>query len=123
VGELKGGRAVISGKIDYLRGLNENVIMGRLIPAGTKGVLPPGEDPRGVIEHPELEQLDSEYSPKYLIEPDFIKDQTECRAEVAGRYSSSVRRTSPGARGWPGFRVWRVPHTACLPRVGVVAYM
>ncbi|MDQ1285542.1 MAG: DNA-directed polymerase subunit beta, partial [Thermodesulfobacteriota bacterium] len=27
--------ASLSGKIDYLRGLKENVIMGRLIPAGT----------------------------------------------------------------------------------------
>ena len=27
--------AAIRGKIDYLRGLKENVIMGRLIPAGT----------------------------------------------------------------------------------------
>jgi DNA-directed RNA polymerase subunit beta' len=27
--------AAISGKIDYLLGLKENVIMGRLIPAGT----------------------------------------------------------------------------------------
>jgi DNA-directed RNA polymerase subunit beta' len=27
--------ASISGKIDHLRGLNENVTMGRLIPAGT----------------------------------------------------------------------------------------
>ena len=27
--------AALSGKIDYLRGLKENVIMGRLIPAGT----------------------------------------------------------------------------------------
>ena len=27
--------ASISGKIDFLRGLKENVIMGRLIPAGT----------------------------------------------------------------------------------------
>jgi len=25
----------MSGKVDYLRGLKENVIMGRLIPAGT----------------------------------------------------------------------------------------
>ena len=31
--------AAICGKIDYLRGLKENVIMGRLIPAGTG--LPP----------------------------------------------------------------------------------
>ena len=28
-------QAALSGKIDYLRGLKENVIMGRLIPAGT----------------------------------------------------------------------------------------
>ncbi len=27
--------AAIAGKVDYLRGLKENVIMGRLIPAGT----------------------------------------------------------------------------------------
>jgi hypothetical protein len=27
--------AAISGNVDYLRGLKENVIMGRLIPAGT----------------------------------------------------------------------------------------
>jgi DNA-directed RNA polymerase subunit beta' len=27
--------AAVSGKVDYLRGLKENVIMGRLIPAGT----------------------------------------------------------------------------------------
>jgi DNA-directed RNA polymerase subunit beta' len=27
--------AAISGKVDYLRGLKENVIMGRLVPAGT----------------------------------------------------------------------------------------
>jgi DNA-directed RNA polymerase subunit beta' len=29
------GRAARPGKVDYLRGLKENVIMGRLIPAGT----------------------------------------------------------------------------------------
>jgi DNA-directed RNA polymerase subunit beta' len=27
--------AAISGKVDHLRGLKENVLMGRLIPAGT----------------------------------------------------------------------------------------
>ena len=27
--------AAVAGKVDYLRGLKENVIMGRLIPAGT----------------------------------------------------------------------------------------
>ena len=28
-------KAVLSGEVDYLRGLKENVITGRLIPAGT----------------------------------------------------------------------------------------
>jgi len=27
--------ASVAGKIDYLKGLKENVIMGRLVPAGT----------------------------------------------------------------------------------------
>jgi len=27
--------AAINGRVDYLRGLKENVIMGRLVPAGT----------------------------------------------------------------------------------------
>ncbi len=38
--------ASISGKVDYLRGLKENVTMGRLIPAGTGfEYLPDGADP------------------------------------------------------------------------------
>jgi DNA-directed RNA polymerase subunit beta' len=50
--------AAINGKIDYLRGLKENVIMGRLIPAGTgmtyyRRVKIAGED---VIEEPVQEQ-------------------------------------------------------------------
>ena len=41
--------AAINGKVDHLRGLKENVIMGRLIPAGTgldyyRGVRIAGED-------------------------------------------------------------------------------
>jgi len=41
--------AAINGRVDYLRGLKENVIMGRLIPAGTgmdyyRGVKIAGED-------------------------------------------------------------------------------
>jgi DNA-directed RNA polymerase subunit beta' len=41
--------AAINGKVDHLRGLKENVIMGRLIPAGTgmdyyRGVKIAGED-------------------------------------------------------------------------------
>src|SRR5690349_6185287 len=51
--------AAINGKVDYLRGLKENVIMGRLIPAGTgmeyyRGVKIAGEDV--VEEEPMPEQ-------------------------------------------------------------------
>ncbi len=50
--------AAINGKVDYLRGLKENVIMGRLVPAGTgmefyRNVKIAGED---VIEEPVQEQ-------------------------------------------------------------------
>ncbi len=50
--------AAINGKVDYLRGLKENVIMGRLIPAGTgmeyyRRVKIAGED---VLEEPLQEQ-------------------------------------------------------------------
>jgi DNA-directed RNA polymerase subunit beta' len=49
--------AAINGKVDYLRGLKENVIMGRLVPAGTgmeyyRGVKIAGED---IVEEPVVE--------------------------------------------------------------------
>jgi DNA-directed RNA polymerase subunit beta' len=49
--------AAINGKVDYLRGLKENVIMGRLVPAGTgmefyRRVKIAGED---VVEEPVIE--------------------------------------------------------------------
>jgi DNA-directed RNA polymerase subunit beta' len=49
--------AAINGKVDYLRGLKENVIMGRLVPAGTgmeyyRNVKIAGED---VVEEPVVE--------------------------------------------------------------------
>jgi DNA-directed RNA polymerase subunit beta' len=52
--------ASISGKIDYLRGLKENVIMGRLIPAGTgleyyRNVELISEEPEPVIEDVPME--------------------------------------------------------------------
>ncbi len=52
--------AAINGKVDYLRGLKENVIMGRLIPAGTgmeyyRGVKIAGEDV--VEEEPIAEEV------------------------------------------------------------------
>ena len=57
--------ASISGKIDYLRGLKENVIMGRLIPAGTGlefyrnvELIPEEPEPTLGEEVPELELSD-----------------------------------------------------------------
>jgi DNA-directed RNA polymerase subunit beta' len=69
--------AAISGKIDYLRGLKENVIMGRLIPAGTgmeyyRRVRIPEE----VIEHAAA-GLEGEYAPEYIVEPEHIKEGAE----------------------------------------------
>jgi DNA-directed RNA polymerase subunit beta' len=70
--------AAISGKVDYLRGLKENVIMGRLIPAGTGMVYYRRiRIPDDVVERPELEGLDADYVPEYLVEPEYIKDQSE----------------------------------------------
>ena len=41
--------AAVTGKTDYLRGLKENVIIGKLIPAGT------GFDPKAAVALQELE--------------------------------------------------------------------
>jgi DNA-directed RNA polymerase subunit beta' len=69
--------AAISGKVDYLRGLKENVIMGRLIPAGTgmefyRRIKIPEE----VIERP-ASGLEGEYVAEYLVEPEHIKEGAE----------------------------------------------
>jgi DNA-directed RNA polymerase subunit beta' len=48
--------AAISGKVDYLRGLKENVIMGRLIPAGT-GM----EFYRGIRLEPDKTEAEEQY--------------------------------------------------------------
>ena len=67
--------AAISGKVDHLRGLKENVIMGRLIPAGTgmefyRKIRIPEE----VIEHAGEAGLEGEYAPEYLVEPEHIRE-------------------------------------------------
>ena len=59
-GERNLTEAAINGKVDYLRGLKENVIMGRLIPAGTgldyyRSVKIAGED---IVEEPEISLAD-----------------------------------------------------------------
>ncbi len=66
--------ASISGKVDHLRGLKENVTMGRLIPAGTgydyyRGVnIQPDEPPPP--PPPTLEEIELEREMEYLVEPE-----------------------------------------------------
>ena len=66
--------ASISGKIDYLRGLKENVTMGRLIPAGTgyeyyKNVRIPADEPPPPPP-PSEEELELEREMEYMAESD-----------------------------------------------------
>ncbi len=67
--------ASISGKVDHLRGLKENVTMGRLIPAGTgydfyRGVQIEADEPPPPPP-PSLEELDLEREMvDYLVEPE-----------------------------------------------------
>jgi DNA-directed RNA polymerase subunit beta' len=69
--------ASISGKIDYLRGLKENVTMGRLIPAGTgfewyRHVEIPADEPPP--PPPTIQPTDDEFEldreMEYLVEPE-----------------------------------------------------
>jgi DNA-directed RNA polymerase subunit beta' len=64
-------QAAIQGKVDYLRGLKENVIMGRLIPAGT-----------GVAKYRAAELLTPEPEPK-LEEPPDLDEEYEEAVETA----------------------------------------
>ena len=75
--------ASISGKVDHLRGLKENVTMGRLIPAGTgfefyRNVrIPPDEPPPPPPPSPE--ELELEREMEYFVEPEeaFTRDEIE----------------------------------------------
>ena len=66
--------ASISGKVDHLRGLKENVTMGRLVPAGTgfeyyqRVRIDPDEPPPR--PPPSLEELELQREMEYFIEPD-----------------------------------------------------
>jgi DNA-directed RNA polymerase subunit beta' len=69
--------ASISGKVDYLRGLKENVTMGRLIPAGTgfefyRHVhIPPDEPPPPPpVMQPSDDELELEREMEYFVEPE-----------------------------------------------------
>jgi len=63
-------QAAIEGKVDTLRGLKENVIMGRLIPAGTG--LARYRNLRIVAETPEVELLEEE--------PEAVEEEDEAAA-------------------------------------------
>jgi len=73
--------ASISGKVDHLRGLKENVTMGRLIPAGTgyefyRNVsIPPDEPPPPRPLTPA--ELELEREMEYLVEPESIASRDE----------------------------------------------
>jgi DNA-directed RNA polymerase subunit beta' len=80
--------AAISGKIDYLRGLKENVIMGRLIPAGTgmlhyRNVQVPGEP----VPEPELEEAEA-----FAGIPGYAE---EARVQYAGELPEATTETIP----------------------------
>ena len=69
--------AAISGKIDYLRGLKENVTMGRLIPAGTgfwwyRHVQIPADEPPPPppIQQPSDDDVEFDREMEYLVEPE-----------------------------------------------------
>ena len=73
--------AAINGKVDYLRGLKENVIMGRLIPAGT-GL----ERYRNIqllteIPKEEPQQLEPELTPEEAAALDFLRKDTDAIVE------------------------------------------
>jgi DNA-directed RNA polymerase subunit beta' len=73
--------AAISGKVDYLRGLKENVIMGRLIPAGTgldryRGIQLLTELPK---EEPEAEE--PQLTAEEAAALDFLRKDSDTVAE------------------------------------------
>jgi len=75
--------AAINGKVDFLRGLKENVIMGRLVPAGTgmeyyRRVKIAGED---VVEEPVIEPGLGEGIPGY---------DEEARIQYTGGLSEDI---------------------------------
>jgi len=81
--------AAISGKVDYLRGLKENVIMGRLIPAGTgleryRNIqllteLPPPEE--GEAMGAGFGQNGPDLTPEEAAALDFLRKDTDAVAE------------------------------------------
>ncbi len=75
--------AATSGKIDYLRGLKENVIIGRLIPTGERARMRAGEAPvKDTIEVNEIEEKNEEEVIK-KGKAELKKEKTEVEEAVA----------------------------------------
>ena len=97
--------AALQGKIDYLRGLKENVIMGRLIPAGT-GL--------GVYERLTVESDD--LTPEELAAEPTARRQDRARPdEHSGLIRSFVERREPVPSG-AGSSSFRPGPDPCLAR-------
>jgi DNA-directed RNA polymerase subunit beta' len=78
--------ASISGKVDYLRGLKENVIMGRLIPAGT------GMDGYRAI------QIPPDAPPPPAIEEEVPEEAVEIEADIdTDRFTEMLRAAAAAA--------------------------
>jgi DNA-directed RNA polymerase subunit beta' len=81
--------ASISGKVDYLRGLKENVIMGRLIPAGT-----------GMDVYASL-QIPPDGPPP--VEEEFVEEAPEAEVDLdTDRFAEMLRAAAAAAAGGGG---------------------
>ena len=107
--------AAISGKIDYLRGLKENVTMGRLIPAGTgfwwyRHVQIPADEPPPPppVQQPSDDELELDREMEYLVEPEEALGRGRRNRRVAGtrprRHEGPVPTRGPGLFSCAGRR-------------------
>jgi DNA-directed RNA polymerase subunit beta' len=83
--------ASISGRVDYLRGLKENVIMGRLIPAGT------GMDTYAGI------QIQPDLPPPVEVEEVLPEEAVEAEVDLdTDRFTEMLRAAAAAAGSEPG---------------------
>lgn len=83
--------AAVSGKTDDLEGLKENVIVGRLIPAGTGSVM---NRLRAIAA-----QRDREMAPLAVGEADAIEESVSLQAQLAAETKATVPSTDADAAG------------------------
>ena len=108
--------AAINGKVDYLRGLKENVIMGRLVPAGTgmeyyRQVKIAGED---VVEEPVVEPSAGSHPRIRRGGPHSVLRAGSPKIRARNRWpSNGSSRLKKSARCWvPGVRKNLTPGTS-----------